>query len=648
MENFSHKVDRFDDSQIIRFKVNGFEELNLQKKLYIYYLSQAAIAGRDVLWDQNYKHNIAIRTIFEYLYQSDLLDRSDDNYPLFEEYLKKLWFSNGIHHAISSDKEIPKFEQSYLISQLQKIPEDVFMLQEGQTKDQYIQDFLPILFDPKIDGKTVCLDKDVDLIVSSANNYYQWVTQQEAEDFYNAKKTGSDQDPSWGLNSTLVKENDTIKEEVWKIGGKYGPVIEQIVFWLDKAREYTENQQQKKVLGLLIQYYSTWDLKIFDDYAIEWVRELAWEIDFINGFTEVYGDALGIKWSWEALVNFKNKEATKRTEIISQYSQWFENNSPTAPIYKKEEVKWVSAKVVTAAMLGGDLMPFTAIGINLPNQRWIRETHGSKSVTIDNITEAYDAVAKEGGVSKEFVIDETILEINEKYGHITDSLHTDLHECVGHGSGKMLPWISLDALKSYGSTIEEARADLFGLYFMADPKLLEIGLLDSPEAYKWEYMTYMTNGVITQLYRIPKGGNIEEAHMKNRALIARWVLDHADKSIVELVEKDEKHYIEIYDYPWLRNLFGELLAEIQRIVSEWDLVAATDMVESYGVLVDPVLHQEVLDRFATLNAPKYRWFINPKYEILKNASGSISDVLVDYHEWYTEQMLRYSKNFGFL
>jgi len=647
MENFSYKVDRFDDTQVMRFRVPGFEELNLQKKLYIYYLSQAAIAGRDITWDQNYRHNLAIRKLFETLYQSDVLDTSDENYPLLEEYLKKLWFSNGIHHSMSSDKQVPKFSQSYFVEQCQKLPDDAFDLQEGQTKEDYINRLVPILFDPTIDTKTVCLDDGVDVVQASANSFYEWVTQQEAEDFYNSKKADP-QDPSWWLNTTLVKNNGELQEEIWKIGGKYGPAIEQIVFWLDKARDYTENEQQKKVLDLLIEYYHTGDLKTFDEYSIAWVHELDGDVDFLNGFIEVYGDALGLKWSWEALVNFKNIEATKRTEIISQYAQWFEDMSPTDPKFKKEEVKWVSAKVITAAMLWWDDMPFTSIGINLPNQKWIREVHGSKSVTIDNITEAYDEVAKEGGFGQEFILEEEIRNIIKKYGHVTDSLHTDLHECVGHGSGKLLPGVSSDVLKSCGSTIEEARADLFGLYFIADPKLVEVGLLDSLDAYKWEYMTFMTNGVLSQLYRIPKWKNIEEAHMKNRALIARWVLDNTDKNIVELIEKDNKHYITIHDYKWLQNAFGQLLAEVQRIVSEWDFESARNLVEAYGVSVDPVLHQEILDRFSTLNIPKYRWFINPKYEILKNTSGTISDVFVEYHEWFSDQMLRYSRDFWYL
>ena len=647
-DKFDYTVEQFADLQILRYRVPGFENLSLQQKELVYYLTEAALQGRDILFDQNGKYNLRIRRTLEAVYTGYKGDKNTPDFKAMEVYLKRVWFSNGIHHHYGSEKFVPGFAPEFFKEAVLSVDASTLPLAEGQTAEQLCDELSPVIFDPTVMPKRVNQAAGEDLVLTSACNYYDGVTQKEAEDFYNAMKDPKDETPvSYGLNSRLVKENGKIQEKVWKVGGLYGQAIDKIVYWLKKAEGVAENPEQKAVIAELIKFYETGDLKTFDEYAILWVKDLNSLVDFVNGFTESYGDPLGMKASWESLVNFKDMEATHRTEIISGNAQWFEDHSPVDKLFKKDEVKGVSAKVITAAILAGDLYPATAIGINLPNSNWIRSHHGSKSVTIGNITDAYNKAAHGNGFNEEFVYSDTELQLIDKYADLTGELHTDLHECLGHGSGKLLPGVDPDALKAYGSTIEEARADLFGLYYVADPKLVELGLTPNEDAYKAEYYTYLMNGLMTQLVRIEPGNNVEEAHMRNRQLIARWVFEKgaADK-VVELVKKDGKTYVVVNDYEKLRELFGELLSEIQRIKSTGDYQSAHDLVESYAVKVDPALHAEVLERYKKLNLAPYKGFVNPKYEAVVDAAGKITDVKVTYDEGYAEQMVRYSKDYS--
>ena len=619
-------------------------------KRQVYYLTEAALQGRDILFDQNGKYNLTIRRMLEAVYTGYKGDKNTPDFKAMEVYLKRVWFSNGIHHHYGSEKFVPGFTPEFFRQAVQSVDAATLPLAEGQTVEQLCEEVFSVIFDPTVMPKRVNQAAGEDLVLTSACNYYDGVTQQEAEDFYNALKNPQDETPvSYGLNSRLVKEDGKIQEKVWKVGGLYGQALEKIVYWLKKAEGVAETPEQKAVIAKLMEFYETGDLKTFDEYAILWVKDLNSRIDFVNGFTESYGDPLGMKASWESLVNFKDLEATQRTELISGNAQWFEDHSPVDGQFKKEKVKGVSAKVITAAILAGDLYPATAIGINLPNANWIRSHHGSKSVTIGNITDAYNKAAHGNGFNEEFVYSDAELQLIDKYADVTDELHTDLHECLGHGSGKLLPGVDPDALKAYGSTIEEARADLFGLYYVADPKLVELGLTPSADAYKAQYYTYLMNGLMTQLVRIEPGNNVEEAHMRNRQLIARWVYEKgAAEKVVELVKKDGKTYVVINDYEKVRDLFGRLLAEIQRIKSTGDYAGAHDLVEAYAVKVDPALHAEVLERYKKLNLAPYKGFVNPKYEVVTDADGTITDVTVTYDEGYAEQMLRYSKDYSTL
>ena len=647
-DKFDYTVEQFADLQILRYRVPGFENLSLQQKELVYYLTEAALQGRDILFDQNGKYNLRIRRTLEAIYTGYKGDKNTPDFKAMEVYLKRVWFSNGIHHHYGSEKFVPGFAPEFFKEAVLSVDASTLPLAEGQTVEQLCDELSPVIFDPAVMPKRVNQAAGEDLVLTSACNYYDGVTQKEAEDFYNAMKDPKDEMPvSYGLNSRLVKENGKIQEKIWKVGGLYGQAIDKIVYWLKKAEGVAENPEQKAVIAELIKFYETGDLKTFDEYAILWVKDLNSLVDFVNGFTESYGDPLGMKASWESLVNFKDMEATHRTEIISGNAQWFEDHSPVDKQFKKDEVKGVSAKVITAAILAGDLYPATAIGINLPNSNWIRSHHGSKSVTIGNITDAYNKAAHGNGFNEEFVYSDAELQLIDKYADLTGELHTDLHECLGHGSGKLLPGVDPDALKAYGSTIEEARADLFGLYYVADPKLVELGLTPNADAYKAEYYTYLMNGLMTQLVRIEPGNNVEEAHMRNRQLIARWVFEKgaADK-VVELVKKDGKTYVVVNDYEKLRELFGELLSEIQRIKSTGDYQGAHDLVENYAVKVDPALHAEVLERYKKLNLAPYKGFVNPKYEAVVDAAGKITDVKVTYDEGYAEQMLRYSKDYS--
>ena len=649
-EKIDYTVEQFADLQILRYRVPGFEDLSLKQKELVYYLTEAALQGRDILFDQNGKYNLTIRRMLEAVYTGYKGDKNTPDFKAMEVYLKRVWFSNGIHHHYGSEKFVPGFTPEFFRQAVQSVDAATLPLAEGQTVEQLCEEVFPVIFDPTVMPKRVNQAAGEDLVLTSACNYYDGVTQQEAEDFYNALKNPQDETPvSYGLNSRLVKEDGKIQEKVWKVGGLYGQALEKIVYWLKKAEGVAETPEQKAVIAKLMEFYETGDLKTFDEYAILWVKDLNSRIDFVNGFTESYGDPLGMKASWESLVNFKDLEATQRTELISGNAQWFEDHSPVDGQFKKEKVKGVSAKVITAAILAGDLYPATAIGINLPNANWIRSHHGSKSVTIGNITDAYNKAAHGNGFNEEFVYSDAELQLIDKYADVTDELHTDLHECLGHGSGKLLPGVDPDALKAYGSTIEEARADLFGLYYVADPKLVELGLTPSADAYKAQYYTYLMNGLMTQLVRIEPGNNVEEAHMRNRQLIARWVYEKgAAEKVVELVKKDGKTYVVINDYEKVRDLFGRLLAEIHRIKSTGDYAGAHDLVEAYAVKVDPALHAEVLERYKKLNLAPYKGFVNPKYEVVTDADGTITDVTVTYDEGYAEQMLRYSKDYSTL
>lgn len=648
---FDYTVDRFADLEILRYEVPGFESLTLKQKQLLYHLSEAALMGRDIIYDQNNRYNLAVRRTLEAIYTAYKGDREDAQFKALETYLKRVWFSNGIHHHYAEDKLEPGFSKEYFEKCVREVDSSQLPLRKGQTLDQWLAEITPVIFDPAVMAKRTVQSGDVDILLASANNYYEGgVTQKEAEAFYAKMKDPADKTPiSYGLNSRLSKENGVVKEKVWKVGGLYTEAIEKIVDELELALPFTENAKQRVVIEALIEYYRTGDLKTFDAYAILWVEDVNSEVDFVNGFTETYGDPLGLKASWEATVNFINSEATKRTKIISENAAWFEQHSPTDQRFKKTDVKGVTAKVITMAMLGGDCYPSTPIGINLPNSNWIREQYGSKSVTIENITEAYDKASQGSGFSQEFVWSDTERDLIKRYGFETDNLHTDLHECLGHGSGIILPGVFPDALGAYSSTLEEARADLFALYFLADSKLLELGLLKDKEAYKAEYYRYMMNGLMTQLVRIQPGKNVEEAHMRNRQLIAKWVYEKglADK-VVTYENREGKTYVVINDYSKLREIFGRLLAEVQRIKSEGDFEAGKRLVEDYGVVVDQPLHDEVLARYKLLNLAPYKGFVNPVMTEVKNAAGDVTDVTVEYTEGYVEQMLRYSKKYSFL
>lgn len=646
---FNYVVDQFADLQVLRYRVAGFDSLTLQQKKLVYYLSEAALQGRDILFDQNGKYNLQIRRLLETLYVHFTGDRTEEPFLTLEVYLKRVWFSNGIHHHYGCDKFVPGFSAEYLKNLILHTDVSLLPLESGETVEAMCDKLFPVIFHPEVMPKRVNQNDGEDLVETSAANYYEGVTQQEAEAFYAAQKAQGDAEHPvmYGMNSRLVKKDGVIQEEVWKVGGLYGKAIEKIIGWLHRAEEVAENDSQRQVIRLLVAFYQTGDLKLFDDYSIQWLKDTASRVDFVNGFIESYGDPLGMKASWESIVNFKDLEATRRTELISSNAQWFEDHSPVNPSFKKERVKGVSAKVITAAMLAGDLYPSSAIGINLPNSNWIRSVHGSKSVTIGNLTDAYNKAARGNGFREEFVYSEAEKELLDNYADLTSDLHTDLHECLGHGSGKLLPGVDPDALKAYGSTIEEARADLFGLYYMADAKLVELGLLPDNEAYKAEYYSYMMNGLMTQLVRIEPGAQIEEAHMRNRQLIARWALEKGrDGQVVEWVKKAGKTFVRINDYVRLRELFGQLLAEIQRIKSEGDFEAARALVENYAVKVDAALHAEVLERYSSLHLAPYKGFVNPVYTPQVDENGEITDVTVLYDEGYTEQMLRYSRDYS--
>lgn len=646
---FNYVVDQFADLQVLRYRVAGFDSLTLQQKKLVYYLSEAALQGRDILFDQNGKYNLQIRRLLETLYVHFTGDRTEEPFLALEVYLKRVWFSNGIHHHYGCDKFVPGFSAEYLKNLILHTDVSLLPLESGETVEAMCDKLFPVIFHPEVMPKRVNQNDGEDLVETSAANYYEGVTQQEAEAFYAAQKAQGDAEHPvmYGMNSRLVKKDGVIQEEVWKVGGLYGKAIEEIIGWLHRAEEVAENDSQRQVIRLLVAFYQTGDLKLFDDYSIQWLKDTASRVDFVNGFIESYGDPLGMKASWESIVNFKDLEATRRTELISSNAQWFEDHSPVNPSFKKERVKGVSAKVITAAMLAGDLYPSSAIGINLPNSNWIRSVHGSKSVTIGNLTDAYNKAARGNGFREEFVYSEAEKELLDNYADLTSDLHTDLHECLGHGSGKLLPGVDPDALKAYGSTIEEARADLFGLYYMADAKLVELGLLPDNEAYKAEYYSYMMNGLMTQLVRIEPGAQIEEAHMRNRQLIARWALEKGrDGQVVEWVKKAGKTFVRINDYVRLRELFGQLLAEIQRIKSEGDFEAARALVENYAVKVDAALHAEVLERYSSLHLAPYKGFVNPVYTPQVDENGEITDVTVLYDEGYTEQMLRYSRDYS--
>ena len=650
-DGFKYTDEQFADLQMLRYKVEGFEKLSLKEKTLIYYLQEAALCGRDILWDQNGRYNLRIRKMLETVYTDYAGDRSGDDFKNMTLYLKRAWFSNGIHHHYGSEKFVPGFSQAFFRDALKSIDKQKLPLKKGQTVDELCDEVFPVIFDPTVMPMRTNKADGQDLVLTSAANYYgEGVTQAEAEDFYNSRKDPSDPQPvMFGMNSRLVKENGKITEKTWKVGGLYGQSIEKIVYWLEKALPYAETPEQTAAMKKLIEFYNTGDLKTFDAYSILWLKDVNSLVDFTNCFTESYGDPLGMKASWEAIVNFKDLEATERTKKLSENAQWFEDHSPVDNRFKKEKVKGISAKVITAAILGGDLYPSTAIGINLPNSDWVRKEYGSKSVTIGNLTDAYNKAAHGNGFEEEFVIDKTTRELIDKYGDACDDLHTDLHECLGHGSGKLLEGVDPDTLKAYGSTIEEARADLFGLYYVADPKLVELGLTPDNEAYKSQYYTYMMNGLLTQLVRIVPGNNIEEAHMRNRAMIAHWVYEKGkNDKVVELVKRDGKTYVRINDYEKLRGLFGKLLAEIQRVKSEGDYEEARRLVENYGVKVNPELHKEILARYEKLNLSPYKGFINPVYEAVKDSQGNITDVKVSYDESYEHQMLRYSKDYATL
>ena len=650
--DFNYVVDQFADIQVLRYQVPGFEKLSLRQKQLLYHLSEAALMGRDILYDQNCRYNLVIRRTLEAIYRNYSGDTSSDDYRAFEIYLKRVWFANGIHHHYAEDKFVPGFSEQFFEQEVRALPISNVPLQEGESIDDFLAKLKPVIFDPNILPKRTVQSGDRDWITASANNYYgEGVTQADVEAFYGQKKA-EDQSAtpiSYGLNSRLEKVDGRLEEKVWKVGGLYSEAIEWIVSELEKAVPFAENDKQAEIIETLIAYYYSGDLKTFDAYSILWVEDTESQVDFVNGFIETYGDALGLKASWESTVNFRNEEATRRTQTISENAQWFEDHSPVDARFKKKEVKGVSAKVITVAMLGGDCYPSTPIGINLPNADWIRRDHGSKSVTIENIMEAYDKASQGNGFSEEFVWSDTERNRIRQYGFITDVLHTDLHECLGHGSGQLLPGTDPDALKAYASTLEEARADLFGLYYLADPKLVELGLVPDTEAYKAEYYKYMMNGLMTQLVRIELGKDVEEAHMRNRQLIARWAFEQGkSENVVELKLREGKTFVVVNDYEKLRALFGKLLAEVQRIKSEGDYEAGRALVENYGVKIDPALHREVRERYEQLHLSPYKGFVNPVMHVVKDENDAISDITLDYTENYVEQMLRYSENYSFL
>lgn len=647
--SFAYTDERFADLQMLRYRLAGFSNLSLSQKKYVFFLSKATLVGRDITTDQFGEFNLLIRKTLEAVYTDEAVDRTTADFKGMEVYLKRVWFSNGIHHHYGCEKFVPEFSEAWFRKVVAALPRDVWERVGYTSADALLAVLCPVIFDPAVQPKRVNQAAGEDLVATSACNFYRGVSQQEAERFYAERRDpeAGDEQPSWGLNSKLVRCDGRLEEEVYRTGGLYGAAIKQIVYWLKKAAEVAENDQQRKVIGLLVDYYETGDLRLFDQYSIEWLKEQEGMVDFINGFIEVYGDPLGLKGSWEGLVEYKDMEATRRTGTISAHAQWFEDHSPVDPRFRKPQVKGVTAHVICAAMLGGDEYPASAIGINLPNADWIRARYGSKSVTIGNLTEAYNQAARGNGFDDEFVIDEPTRAAVDRYGDVCDDLHTDLHECLGHGSGQLLPGVASDALKSYGSTIEEARADLFGLYYIADAELVRLGLVPDAKAYESQYYTYMMNGLMTQLVRIKPGHQIEEAHMRNRALIAHWCMEHG-KNVVELVKRNGKTYVKINDYPALRTLFAQLLAEIQRIKSEGDYEAGKTLVERYAVKVDPVLHEEVLARYRKLNLAPYKGFINPWMKPVKDADGNIIDIELDYTEGYAHQMLRYSREYGLL
>lgn len=659
--------ERFADIQMLRYELKGFENLSLTQKIYIYCLSKATLLGRDITFDQQGKYNLRIRKTLEAVYRHYEGNRESEDFKAFEVYLKRVWFASGIHHHYGCEKFVPGFSEESFYEMVGAVADEYLPLSKGQSKEDLLGILVPVIFNPEVMPKRVNQTDGEDLVQTSAFNFYENVSQAEVERFYaRMKEDGNEQAPSYGLNSKLTKRNGELVELKWTEDGLYGAAIKEIVSWLLRAQKYAENEEQKHLIDLLVKYYRTGDLKDFDRYSIAWVQQHEGMIDFINGFIEVYGDPLGLKGTWEGIVEYKDLEATKRTQTISQNAQWFEDHSPVDPRFRKPEVKGVTANVICAAMLGGEEYPASAIGINLPNANWIRQEYGSKSVTIGNLTEAYNKAAQGNGFRDEFVIDEDTISLMNQYEDITDDLHTDLHECLGHGSGQLLPGTDPDALKAYGSTIEEARADLFGLYYVADHKLVELGLTPNDEAYKAQYYGYLMNGLLTQTIRIKEGDKIEEAHMRNRALIAWWVMEHAEGA-VELVKMDmnyasaedalkdsegniitTKTYVKINDYAKLRHLFGELLAEIQRIKSEGDFEAARLLVEKYAVNIDPELHREILARYKKLNLAPYKGFINPKMTLEMDEEGEITDVVLDYEESYVDQMLRYSDEYGTL
>lgn len=659
--------ERFADIQMLRYELKGFENLSLTQKIYIYCLSKATLLGRDITFDQQGKYNLRIRKTLEAVYLHYEGNRESEDFKAFEVYLKRVWFASGIHHHYGCEKFVPGFSEESFYEMVGAVADEYLPLSKGQSKEDLLGILVPVIFNPEVMPKRVNQTDGEDLVQTSACNFYENVSQAEVERFYaRMKEEGNEQAPSYGLNSKLTKRNGELVELKWTEDGLYGAAIKEIVSWLLRAQKYAENEEQKHLIDLLVKYYRTGDLKDFDRYSIAWVQQHEGMIDFINGFIEVYGDPLGLKGTWEGIVEYKDLEATKRTQTISQNAQWFEDHSPVDSRFRKPEVKGVTANVICAAMLGGEEYPASAIGINLPNANWIRQEYGSKSVTIGNLTEAYNKAAQGNGFRDEFVIDEDTISLMNQYEDITDDLHTDLHECLGHGSGQLLPGTDPDALKAYGSTIEEARADLFGLYYVADHKLVELGLTPNDEAYKAQYYGYLMNGLLTQTIRIKEGDKIEEAHMRNRALIAWWVMEHAEGA-VELVKMDmnyasaedalkdsegniitTKTYVKINDYAKLRHLFGELLAEIQRIKSEGDFETARLLVEKYAVNIDPELHREILARYKKLNLAPYKGFINPKMTLEMDEEGEITDVVLDYEESYVDQMLRYSDEYGTL
>ncbi len=643
-------AEKFADIKILRYSVPEFEKQELSKKIYIYYLSQAALCGRDILWDQNNRHNLAVRAVLENIFKTYSGIRDKDEFASFLVYLKRVWFSNGIHHHYSTEKIPAGFSADYFDELIEKSDWKSFKTPSEKDFEAFIAEIKTVILNPETERKRVNLEPDKDLILSSANNYYQNISQVEAEEYYRNLKADAGSEPvSFGLNSTLIKEKKQLTEKVWKLNGKYHQAIEKVIFWLEKAVEYAENEHQKKYIRLLVEYYKTGDLAKFDEYSIEWAKEQYGDVDFVNGFIEVYGDPLGIKGSWESIVNYKDKEATKRAVILSENAQWFEDHSPVSPEFKKPEVKGVSAKVINVAMLGGDCYPATPIGINLPNAEWIRERYGSKSVTIENITQAYFLDSMGNGMLEEFAGSAEEIERAKQYGYLAGNLHTDLHECLGHGSGKVREGVNTEALKNYYSTIEETRADLFALYYIMDEKMMELGLVPSIEAAKAEFDAYLRNGLLTQLTRIEPGKDIEESHMRNRQLIARWAFEAGKaENVVEFFRKENKTFVRINDYSKLRDLFGQLLKEIQRIKSEGDFEAARNLVEDYAVKVDRPLHNEILERFKRLDLAPYAGFLNPVYELKTWPCGTPNDVLIRYDEDYTSQMLRYGEEFGFL